>query len=252
MKNRLIRKLLFGLALSLGLTGQALAAGSDYGPGVAKKEAEEAVPVSPASQLKAAAETDQIILVVGDGNGSSRAAITYYRTDEHGRWQEVFAAPGYCGYNGLTADKKEGDRKTPLGDYRFTMAFGIYDNPGSILNYHKVTGSDYWVDDSSSSYYNQLVNSQVVPISWNSAEHLIKIVPQYHYGLVLDYNSDCVPGKGSAIFLHGYHTTKTWTEGCIAIPEEQMKVLIQNVDENTRIILAADQADLEKYKVTTE
>ena len=251
MKKMKFYQLLFGLTLSLGLTGQALA-NSNYGPGVAKAEPDAVAPASPAAQLKAAGETDQIILVVGDGTGSSRAIVTYYSRDEGGNWQEVFAVPGYCGYNGLTADKKEGDRKTPVGSYRFTMAFGIYDNPGSVLDYHKVTGHDYWVDDSASSYYNQLVNTQSVPVSWNSAEHLIRIVPQYHYGLVLDYNSDCVPGKGSAIFLHGYHTTKTWTEGCIAIPEEQMKILIQRVDENTRIILAADQAELENYKVKTE
>lgn len=140
---------------------------------------------------------DQIILVVGDGSGSSHVTVSYYSKDTAGYWQEVFTVPGYGGYNGLTADKREGDRKTPVGMYQFTMAFGIYDNPGSVLNYHKVTSNDYWVDDSSSRYYNQLVNTKAVPVSWSSAEHLIKIVPQYHYGLVLNYNNECVPGKGS-------------------------------------------------------
>ena len=249
MKNRQLFKLLLGLTLSLGLTGQVLAS-SSYGPGVTRKEEPEEV--LPVSQLKAAGETDQIVLVVGDGTGSSLVNVTYYSRKDTGQWQEIFRVPGYCGYNGLAADKKEGDRKTPAGDYQFTMAFGIYDNPGSVLNYHRVMANDYWVDDSSSSYYNQLVNTTAVPASWNSAEHLIKIVPQYHYGLVLNYNSDCVPGKGSAIFLHGYHTTKTWTEGCIAIPEERMKELLLKVDENTRIIMVPEEAALKEYHLITE
>lgn len=240
---------LCALVMVLSVPGPVLAA-AKTGPGILKTAAvQENSAESDVKQLKAAQETDQIILAVGDGSGSSRIQVTYYRKTESEGWQEIFSVPGYCGNNGITADKKEGDRKTPSGDYRFSMAFGIYEDPGSVLDYHKVANTDYWVDDTSSSYYNQLVNAAVTPVSWNSAEHLINIVPQYHYGLVVDYNKDCVPGKGSAIFLHGYHSWKTWTEGCVAIPEEYVKQLLQNVDSNTRIIIAAAEADLQNYRI---
>ena len=73
---------------------------------------------------------------------------------------------------------------------------------------------------------------------WNSAEHLIGVMPQYRYSLVLNYNTEeRTPGKGSAIFLHGLHTWKTWTEGCIAIPEEYVRLLVQQLGENARIVI---------------
>ena len=63
------------------------------------------------------------------------------------------------------------------------------------------------MDDGNSRYYNQLANTKQVQKDWNSAEDLMAQAPQYNYGLVLDYNSECTPGKGSAIFLH---CPKSW------------------------------------------
>ena len=50
-------------------------------------------------------------------------------------------------------------------------------------------------------------------------------------------DTDRIPGKGSAIFLHGIHPEKTWTEGCIAIPEEQMKRLLQELKPDAKIVI---------------
>jgi len=83
-----------------------------------------------------------------------------------------------------------------------------------------------------------MVNTSQVQKDWNSAEHLIGVMPQYRYSLALNYNTEeRIPGKGSAIFLHGLHTWKTWTEGCIAIPEEYVKLLVQQLGENARIVI---------------
>lgn len=247
MKKKRLAGMLGAALLAAGLAGQVYGA-QKTGPGV-KSDVKDMQNQPIAASFQAAQETDQIILVTGDGSGSSRVTVSYFKKNGTEGWSEVFAVPGYCGYNGITGDKKEGDRKTPSGDYRFNLAFGIYENPDSVMPYRKVKSTDYWVDDSSSPYYNKLVDTAVTAKSWNSAEHLSKIVPQYHYVLSLDYNSSCVPGQGSAIFLHGYHTTKTWTEGCVAIPEEQMKLLLQNVDENSRIIIAPGPDALAPFQV---
>lgn len=37
---------------------------------------------------------------------------------------------------------------------------------------------------------------------WNSAENLATAYTVYNYALALSYNEECVPGQGSAIFLH--------------------------------------------------
>lgn len=197
------------------------------------------------SHLKAAQDADQLIVVVGSGMDSSRIHAAYFKKTEAGSWKEEFYVPGYCGYNGMSEKKKEGDRRTPVGTYRFTNAFGIKEDPGSVMPYRQLDEYDYWVDDSSSKYYNQMVNTKKTPVTWNSAEHLIKVNPCYNYSLALDYNSDRVPGKGSAIFLHGLHPVKTWTEGCIAIPEANMKELLRQVDGDTRIVIVSDSSKLE-------
>lgn len=194
--------------------------------------------------LKAAETADQIVLVIG-GKGSD-ATLSYHEKDGKGVWTEVFATPAIYGRNGSTADKKEGDGKTPQGVYSFTMAFGLKEDPTSILPYHKIIKGDFWVDDSSSLYYNKLVNLNTTKQAWNSAEDMISQAPYYNYGLALNYNPDCVPGKGSAIFLHCTGTKiDAGSAGCIRIPEERMKQLIQSVGETARIIIVDDMKQLE-------
>lgn len=194
--------------------------------------------------LNVTEETDQLILVIGDGG--SKVTVSCHVKKEDGQWTELFQTTGVYGKNGAEKEKKEGDGKTPLGTYQFTMSFGTRENPGSILNYHKITPADYWVDDSESKFYNQLVNTKETKRDWRTAEWMAGGSPYYNYGLALNYNTDCIPGKGSAIFLHCMKSAAdTGSAGCIRIPEEQMKLLIQSVDENTRIVIVSDISQLE-------
>lgn len=194
--------------------------------------------------LDTAAVTSQLVVVVGTGMDSSRVKVGYYTKAEDGAWSEQFCVDGYCGHNGMSTDKREGDRRTPTGTYSFTQAFGSLEDPGSILPYKQLDEYDYWVDDQNSAYYNQMVSTKSVKRDWNSAEHLIDVMPQYRYSLAVSYNTaDRVPGRGSAIFLHGYHTWKTWTEGCIAIPEEQMRLLVQQLGADAQIVIMPGQPE---------
>ena len=104
------------------------------------------------------------------------------------------------------------------------------------------------MDDSGSRYYNRLVNESQVQKDWNSSENLIRQAPHYNYALVLNYNDTYVPGKGSAIFLHCPKTANnTGTSGFISIPEEYMKLLVQSVDQNTKIIVVQNEKELASY-----
>ncbi len=181
-----------------------------------------------------AADTDQVIVVRGLGGSAVRAA--YYRV-RNGEWSQVFETAGVWGLGGCTREKAEGDKKTPCGVYRFNAAFGILDDPGTVLPYHKVTEADYWVDDPQSSHYNRMVDAGQVEKDWNSAEHLIDVSPYYNYALSLTYNEEAVPGKGSAIFLHCTAEGYPGSSGCICIPEPEMKQIIQNADERTKIVI---------------
>ena len=179
-------------------------------------------------------DTDKILVVRGQGGASVRVA--YYR-EESGAWSQVFGTEGVWGLNGCTDDKREGDKKTPCGVYHFNQAFGILDDPGAVLPYHKVTEDDYWVDDPDSRHYNRMVNASQVEKDWNSAEHLIQVSHYYNYALSLTYNEEAVPGKGSAIFLHCTAEGYPGSSGCICIPEPEMKTILCQADERTKIVI---------------
>ncbi|MEG1292795.1 MAG: L,D-transpeptidase family protein [Clostridium sp.] len=200
------------------------------------------------NRLKTSKETDKLVLVVGNPTDPAKTTLTYFEKDKNGMMQQVFSVEAVSGMNGISTDKKEGDKKTPQGVYSFTSAFGMKENPGSILSYRKVVDGDNFVDDGSSKYYNRLVNDREVARDWNSAENLIRQAPHYNYALVLNYNPDCIPGKGSAIFLHcPKSSNNTGTSGCISVPEDRAKELVTKVDQNTKIIVVPEAKYLSEY-----
>ena len=107
-------------------------------------------------------------------------------------------------------------------------------DPGCGLSYTQVDDSYYWVDDSDSAYYNQFVSTDDVTKDWDSAEHIAGVKSSYNYVLALDYNVDCVPGVGSAIFMH---CTPTGGAGCIAVPEDVMVQIMQNVKGGCVVVI---------------
>ncbi len=184
-----------------------------------------------ASGLKAAESNQQLILVKASGN---QAILSMLNKESDGTWMEFLRTDAYVGINGV-GETTEWNQRTPKGVYSFGTAFGILPNPGTAFSYTKVNSSHYWVDDVDSKYYNQFVSTNKVALSWKSAEHLIDYSPQYHYALSINYNPECVPGAGSAIFLHCWRGVPTL--GCVAIPEAAMKKVLQNVRTDCKIII---------------
>lgn len=141
----------------------------------------------------------------------------------------------YIGRNGITEQKQEGDGKTPLGEFQLGVILGteigIQNKNG--LEHKKITKGMYWVDDSNSKYYNQLVDENKVEKDWNSAEHLIEYPIEYKYLVEIKTNPENISGKGSAVFLHCSNNKPT--AGCIAIDSNSMRTIIENIDENTKI-----------------
>lgn len=246
-KSTMIKKTAQALVLGaiLAAAGMTSMAQED-GPGVQKRPetGSAALPEIDVEKLDAAQDADQLVLVVGTGMDSSRVLVAYLTRNQDGNWTEQFCVDGFCGYNGMAVDKKEGDRRTPVGTYQFVTNFGILPDPGSLLPYKQVDEFDFWVDDSESRYYNQMVSTKNVVPDWKSAEPLAAVKPQYNYALALNYNTqERTAGKGSAIFLHGLHPWKTWTEGCIAIPEENVKLLMQQLGEGAKIVIMPQQPE---------
>lgn len=182
------------------------------------------------ADLDVAESANQIIIVAADG---SSATVSMHNKEEEGTWTELLSTAGKIGRNGI-GKTKEGDGKTPTGVYRFLFGFGNMPDPGCGLNYTQVDDSYYWVDDSDSAYYNQFVSTDGVTKDWDSAEHIASVKSSYNYVLALDYNVDCVLGKGSAIFMH---CTPTGGAGCIAVSEEMMMEIMQKVEAGCVVVI---------------
>lgn len=182
------------------------------------------------ADLDLAETASQMIIVAADG---SNATVSMHNKEEDGTWVELLSTAGKIGRNGI-GKTKEGDGKTPTGVYRFLFGFGNMPDPGCGLGYTQVDDSYYWVDDSDSAYYNQFVSTNEVTKDWDSAEYIAGVKSSYNYVLALDYNVDCVPGVGSAIFMH---CTPTSGAGCIAVPEDMMVEIMQNVQDGCLVVI---------------
>jgi len=178
-----------------------------------------------------AARTEKQIMVVA-ATGSS-ATLSLHNRQADGNWSEIFTTKASIGKNGI-GKSKEGDHKTPRGSYRFTMGFGLKQPASVNLPYTQVDENCFWVDDPSSKYYNQFVSLRNVEKDWNSAESLAGSGKSYNYALAINYNEACVPGKGSAIFLH---CLPTGGAGCIAVSEEAMVRLLKETSPGCLLLI---------------
>lgn len=184
-------------------------------------------------QLEVAKYTNQIIVVAVVNNN---AELCLYENVSNDDWQLVFEIDAIIGKNGLRKTK-EGDGKTPVGVFIIKDVFGILDNPGTKIEYTKVDESYYWVDDSSSKYYNRLVSTDLVRADWLSAEHIVEYKESYNYVLATSYNSECISGVGSAVFLHCTSNDMETTAGCVAIPEVYMRNILRHLQNNCVLII---------------
>ncbi len=206
----------------------------------AEELAEDRIPVEKSPEwVSALAEkenADQLFVVAGVGE--TTAMVSLHQKDAKGEWRELLTTPGYIGKNGL-GKEAEGDGKTPAGTFSFNKAFGIAEDPGCAIEYHKVDKNDYWSGDQREGYsYNELVSIKDLPdLNTGDSEHIIDYSYQYQYCLNISYNADGTPGLGSAIFLHCLGPYKPYTGGCIAIPRDQMLRVMQMVNPDCVVVI---------------
>lgn len=193
--------------------------------------------------LEASKDAKQVFVVAAFSADATDAWISLHEKHSDGSWHMVMTTPGFIGKNGL-GKTKEGDAKTPEGVFRFNRAFGIADDPGSLIPYVKIDNDSYWSGDSREGYhYNELVSLKDLPdLDTKECEHLIDYIYHYQYCLNISYNDKGTPGLGSAIFLHCFGPAKPFSGGCVAIPEECMKYVMKNVNEDTVVVINTYEA----------
>ena len=133
--------------------------------------------------------------------------------------------------------KKEGDKKTPKGKFKFIMLLYRKDRNH---NFHckikkKVIRKNMgWCDDPDSVYYNKLIN---FPFKY-SAEKLYLKKNIYDLILVLDFNMKPIrKGAGSAVFFHLSDKNFRKTKGCVATRKKDFLKILSKVSNKTRLII---------------
>ena len=168
------------------------------------------------ANLDAAASADQMLVVAAFNETATDAWVSLHEKQADGTWKMVMTTPG------------------------------IADDPGCAIPYVKVDQDTYWSGDPREGFhYNELVNLKDLPdldLESGDSEHIIDYPYHYQYCLNISYNEEGKPGLGSAIFLHCFGPAKPFTGGCVAIPEEHMKYVMQHVDQNTAVVIDTFEA----------
>lgn len=164
---------------------------------------------------------------------TSEANIELYKKSENNNFELLLKAQGFIGKNGL-GKEKEGDLKSPIGDFGIIQAFGIKPNPDTKLEYLAINENHYCCDENCQ-YYNKIIDVKQVNHKCKG-EHIIKYIPQYNYAFFIDYNKEGVYPKGSAIFMH-CKGKKPYTAGCVAVDEEIMANILKEIDSYTRVCI---------------
>lgn len=186
-----------------------------------------------AATLEAAKTADQIVAV--QYYEGSLATLTFHEKVD-GEWRQMLSCDAIVGVNGI-GKTVEDDQKTPRGTYDLTVAFGLLEDPGASLPYVQLTKDDYWCRTPESPFYNRMARAGVDDFVPSPADEQLRAGKKcYNYAVAIGYNADCVPGKGSAIFLHCTGGL-TATTGGIAVSEDVMRALLQSLEPGAKIVI---------------
>jgi len=148
-----------------------------------------------------------------------------------------FSIKCVIGKNGLNKNKKEGDKSTPIGNFKLGPLYWRADKiekPETNISCKKINKNMGWCNDIDSRFYNKeiKINKKI------KHEKLFRKDYKYNLFLVIKYNDKkIIKGKGSAIFIH---LTKNYkkTAGCIAVKEKDFLVMIKLLSKKSKIIIS--------------
>ncbi|MBM3192950.1 MAG: hypothetical protein FJZ59_01805 [Chlamydiae bacterium] len=173
----------------------------------------------------------QLIKVISNESKNIEALLYCYEDEK------LILGPFFVhvGKKGITLDKVEGDKKSPVGTFRLGPIFGdrahmIY---AKKMDYLLITDELECVDDPNSIYYNQFIyKNQIEVIDWKSSEKMNEIGELYSLGVVVQYNQNpTIAFKGSAIFMHNLCKESYGTQGCIGVSKSDLKKIVSWLDE---------------------
>ena len=196
--------------------------------------------LSIAAHNKSKLENSEQLLVVYNYHPESYTAFFVALKKKNEHWvvklDPVQVGIGKNGF-AIPSNKQEGDGKSPTGIFRLGKLFTYEKQFETLLENQQTTTDDKWIDDPNSDDYNTYVNGVTTAISY---ENLLLKTDAYKYCMVIEYNTNpIIKGKGSAIFFHLAINKPSFTAGCVAIDEENMKLMVNWLDpkRNPTIIM---------------
>ena len=138
------------------------------------------------------------------------------------------------GKNGKTTKKIEGDNKTPKGLYALGPLYYRKNRLPKLstkLKKIEIMKNFGWCDDVKSKFYNKPIKTNINV----RHEKLYRNDKKYDLLIPIEYNTKKPKkNKGSAIFIH-LTTNYKKTQGCVAIKEKDMLILLKLINNKTKI-----------------
>ena len=158
-----------------------------------------------------------------------------YLKNKHTLHVDDFKFKCCIGKNGLTNNKIEGDKKTPIGTFEIEKLYYRKDKinlPKTKLQCIQIRPNMGWCDDvRNQKSYNKLIYTNKII----HHEKLYRKDFKYDLLIPIKYNfKKRILGKGSCIFLHLTKNYKS-TAGCIALNKKDFLIMIKIINKNTTI-----------------
>jgi len=139
------------------------------------------------------------------------------------------------GKNGSTSNKKEGDKKTPKGNFEIENLYFRKDRkekPYTLLKCVQIKKDMGWCDDVRyPKKYNKLFKIE----KKIKHEKLKRKDYKYDFLIPIKYNvNKPITGMGSCIFIHLTRDYKP-TAGCVALKEKDFLILLKLIKKNSKI-----------------
>lgn len=195
-------------------------------------------------------DCQQLVVVMPPNSNTVKAQL--WKFEKQGKtWKQIgqahpvnLGAKGIAWGRGLHSakpgrQKKEGDKRSPAGIFRFGMAFG-YAPVGALplrMEYQSIDESNLCIEDSKSKYYNQIIDIKDAPQDWTGREPMLRNDEQYKWGIFVKQNLPPQALGGSCIFFHLWRAPGSGTLGCTAMDEPNLLALMRWLDPQKKPLL---------------
>ena len=161
--------------------------------------------------------------------------MTIYLKDKHTLQVDDFRFKCCIGKSGISKNKVEGDKKTPVGLFEIENLYYRTDRlkkPSTKLKCIKINKNMGWCDDpNNAKIYNKLIQNK----KNIKCENLYRADRKYDLIIPIKYNFfKPVKSKGSCIFIHLTNDYKP-TAGCIALKKKDFLIMLKIINKKTKI-----------------